>query len=142
MCPVDGYLTMQLSTWILGKTVFLTYCLVRRLAKGLPTVFATTPRDRYVFLESGVFWAPDQAFDDWENEEVDNACLEFARPGLDGLVLFDINVDQSFKCIPRDWRTLVASSPNPKEVHRWKKENDAIKFYMKTWGLEEVYLCR
>ena len=122
------------KSYVLGKTIYLTYSLVTRLAAGKATVFATSLEDRYVFLASGVYWAPHSSFRNWALAEVIN-CVR------DGLVLFDHNSEQSFDTVPRRWKALVASAPNPKVTHRWAKEKYAATFFMKTWALDEIIGC-
>ncbi|EDR09961.1 uncharacterized protein LACBIDRAFT_325872 [Laccaria bicolor S238N-H82] len=46
----------------IGKTVYLMYSLLRRLIAGLPTIFAKSPINRYIFLDSGVYWIPHDSF--------------------------------------------------------------------------------
>ncbi|KAF8337601.1 uncharacterized protein EI90DRAFT_2910625 [Cantharellus anzutake] len=68
-----------------GKTVYLTYCLLNRLAQGKPTVLSKSRLMRFAFLRSGVYMVPGDSFDFWNHPEV-----HAARADLRGLVLFDL----------------------------------------------------
>ncbi|KAF8335451.1 uncharacterized protein EI90DRAFT_2913680 [Cantharellus anzutake] len=122
----------------IGKTVYLTYCLVNRLAEGKPTVLSKSRSMRFAFLSSGVYSIPFDSFDDWVNPEV----FAVIRGDLDGLSLFDLSSGESVNSLAPRWRTLVVSSPKPREVRKWVKENHVNKFYMKTWNWQEVYVSR
>ena len=122
---------------LIGKTVYLTYCLMNRLVEKKPTLLAISPVDRFLFLESGVYRVQDYGLNLWDDPEIVGA----GNGRLDGLVLFDLNTYQGTSTIPRRWRVLVASSPKPLETYGWVKENLVKKYYMKTWSWEEIYIC-
>ncbi|KAF8330174.1 uncharacterized protein EI90DRAFT_2973201, partial [Cantharellus anzutake] len=121
----------------IGLTVYLTYCLVNRLAEGKPTVLSKSRSMRFAFLSSGVYHIPSNSFDDWDNPEV-----SAAGSGDYGLSLFDLSLGEGVNTLVSRWRTLVASSPEPRKVDKWVKENHVKKFYMKTWSWQEVYVSR
>ncbi|KAF8316961.1 uncharacterized protein EI90DRAFT_217367 [Cantharellus anzutake] len=122
----------------IGKTVYLTYCLVNRLAQGKPTVFSRSHSIRFAFLSSGVYLIPDNSFHLWDDPELSVA----EGRDLDGLVLFDLSSNEKVDTSFQRWRVLVASSPKPQEVRGWIEENDVNVFYMRTWSWQEVYVCR
>ncbi|KAF8330568.1 uncharacterized protein EI90DRAFT_2921735 [Cantharellus anzutake] len=122
----------------IGKTVYLTYCLVNRLAQGKPTVFSRSHSIRFAFLSSGVYLIPDNSFHLWDDPELSAA----EGRDLDGLVLFDLSSNEKVDTSFQRWRVLVASSPKPQEVRGWIEENDVNVFYMRTWSWQEVYVCR
>lgn len=90
-----------------------------------------------MFLDSGAFWAPGLSFEHSSNNEMSKV-----DSGLKGLVLFDLSYSHAFWAIPDRWRVLVASSPKAEGTHKWEKNTDPTKFYMKTWSFEEIYLYR
>lgn len=53
---------LRCNNSFIGKTIYLTYCLLRRLIAGLPTIFAKNRDIRYLFLDSGVYWIPSDPF--------------------------------------------------------------------------------
>ncbi|KAF8326120.1 uncharacterized protein EI90DRAFT_2999618 [Cantharellus anzutake] len=122
----------------IGKTVYLMYCLVNRLAQGKPTVLSKSYLRRFAFLPSGVYMIPGDSFDRWYHPEVHAA----EGTDLHGLILCDFSMGEKVETLLRRWRILVASSPKPQEMYRWVKEYNVTKFYMKTWSWHEVYVCR
>ena len=116
---------------LLGKTSYLTYCLVRRLIAGLPTIFAKHEADRYLFLDSGVYWIPYDSFDLSEKppftDRVENT-----------LVLFDLNEMQSTPEHFQRWRVLATSSPQSGRHKEWAKRQGAECWNMKTWSWGEI----
>lgn len=119
----------------IGKTVYLTYCLLRRLLAGLPTIFAKTGDIRYIFLDSGVHWIPSNSFrmseDPLFTDQVDNT-----------LVLFDLNEEQSTPERFLHWRILASSSPKSGRYREWSKHRGAEHWVMRTWSWEEIYFAR
>ncbi len=78
---------------ITGKTVYLTYCLVNRLAKQQPTFLVKSKNLRYLFLESGVYVDWDHKFD-YEGSSAAGYfpdVIEAALAPYQGLTLFDLN---------------------------------------------------
>ncbi|KAF8311907.1 uncharacterized protein EI90DRAFT_3160249 [Cantharellus anzutake] len=122
----------------IGKTVYLTYCLLNRLAQGKPTLFSKSHLLRFAFLRSGVYVVPGNSFGFWNHPEVRAAD----GADLHGLVLFDFTPGEKVENLLWRWRTLVASSPRPQVLYPWIKEYRVIKFYMRTWSWQEVYVCR
>ncbi|EDR00963.1 uncharacterized protein LACBIDRAFT_312765 [Laccaria bicolor S238N-H82] len=119
----------------IGKTIYLTYCLLRRLIAGLPTIFVKTSDIRYIFLDSGVYWIPCNSFNMSEDspftDRLDNT-----------LVLFDLNEEQSTPERFYDWRVLVSSSPQSARYKEWVKHRGAEYWVMRTWSWEEISFAR
>ncbi|KAF8331068.1 uncharacterized protein EI90DRAFT_3154725 [Cantharellus anzutake] len=122
----------------IGKTVYLTYCLVNRLVQGKPTVFSKSPLTRFAFLSSGVYMVPRDSFEYWQDPELSAVDKNVT----DGLILCDFSWAEKVGTLLQRWRMLVASSPKLQEVRGWVKEKDAVKFYMKTWSWREVFVSR
>lgn len=121
-----------------GKSVYLTYCLLRRLVAGKSTIFSLSPTARYVFLDQGAYWVPDRSVFLLQ-EALDN--------DNDGLILYDINNAQGHAMDTRSlkfWDSIVALSPSEHRFKSWEKDNMATswRFVMKTWSWSEVYLSR
>ncbi|KIK01931.1 hypothetical protein K443DRAFT_59464, partial [Laccaria amethystina LaAM-08-1] len=116
----------------IGKTIYLTYCLLRRLIAGLPTIFAIQKRNCYVFLDSGVYWIPYDSF---------NMCEDppFTNPVENTLVLFDLNEVQPTPEQFQHWRILALSSPQSGRYKEWTKHQGAKTWVMRSWPWEEIY---
>lgn len=120
-----------------GKTVYLTYRLVRRLIAGLPTVFAKQKDDRYVSLDSGVYWIPSHSFNLSGHPPFTDRVLV-----KNTLVLFDLNEMQSTPEQFQHWRVLASSSPQPGRCKEWAKHRLARSWTMKTWSSGEINFAR
>ncbi|KAK7685116.1 hypothetical protein QCA50_011956 [Cerrena zonata] len=131
--------TLLLGQPGIGKSMYLTYCLLRRLAAGKSTILSLSPKARYVFLDQGVYWIPDHSVLSLQQD---------LNSDSDGLILYDINNEQdramdTSKFLTR-WDSILASSPSEHRFKAWEKFNiqTSRKFVMKTWGWSEVYLSR
>ncbi|KAK7680283.1 hypothetical protein QCA50_016523 [Cerrena zonata] len=131
--------TLLLGQPGIGKSMYLTYCLLRRLAAGKSTILSLSPKARYVFLDQGVYWIPDDSV---------LSLQQNLNRDSDGLTLYDINNEQdramdTSKFLTR-WDSILASSPSEHRFKAWAKFNiqTSRKFVMKTWGWSEVYLSR
>ncbi|RXW17644.1 hypothetical protein EST38_g8212 [Candolleomyces aberdarensis] len=114
----------------IGKTIALTYFLVMRLVKGLPTTFAPTRTVRYLFQDSGVTaWGSIPAIPD---------CL---YPHY--RVLGDLNCHQSTSDLqPTYFGPLsLSSSPLEDDYRDFQEEQsfDVKHFVMKPLDWLEVY---
>ncbi|THU81730.1 hypothetical protein K435DRAFT_469056 [Dendrothele bispora CBS 962.96] len=120
----------------IGKTTYLTYCLVNRLARKQPTCLLMSPENRYLFVDEGVFHIPG------DERAVDDLVLRHRT--LDSLVLYDLNEEHARvePSLFRKWRAIVTSSPRPSRYQDWVKHRMPKKFVMKTWSWEEVYTAR
>ncbi|KAL5484750.1 SQS1_5 [Sanghuangporus weigelae] len=119
----------------IGKTVYLSYCLLKRLSSGRRTIFSFSPTRRYLFQDSGAFWIP--------NETISAAAGHITDDrDPDALILFDLNSSQPSPSSIRNWRTVVASSPKVSRWKHWQKEKIPKMFVMKTWTWEEIYISR
>ncbi|KAF8314633.1 uncharacterized protein EI90DRAFT_3176291 [Cantharellus anzutake] len=123
----------------IGKAVYLTHCLLNRLAQGKLTVLSKSPLIRFAFLESGVYMIPNDSFLHWRNPEL--SVAEGAN--LDGLVLSHLaSAVEVNTLLQQRWRILVASSSEPEEVERWARKNNPNMFYMKRWSWQKVCVSR
>ena len=118
-----------------GKTVYLTYSLVKRLAEGRPTFFCAQETRRYLFQASGVYKVSGEAFGvsraSFIEDQSDNT-----------LCLYDLNANQKEFINTRGWRVVVASSPKEERYKEWAKQANAVKFVMRTWPWREIYASR
>ncbi|KAL5480221.1 SQS1_1 [Sanghuangporus weigelae] len=119
----------------IGKTVYLTYCLLKRLSSGKRTIVSWSDTSRYLFQDNGAFWIP--------NKIIAAAGLKVTddRDG-DALILYDLNNNQPKPYEMRNWHIVVASSPKNSRWKEWEKETQAQTYIMKTWGWEEMYISR
>ncbi|KAL5525449.1 SQS1_6 [Sanghuangporus sanghuang] len=119
----------------IGKTVYFSYCLLKRLSSGRRTIFSLSPTRRYLFQDNGVFWIP--------NETISAAAGHITDDrDPDALILFDLSSNQPSPSSIRNWRTVVASSPKSSRWKHWQKEKIPEVFVMKTWTWEEILISR
>jgi hypothetical protein len=107
------------------QTVYLMYCLVNRLVRKKPTVLATTPFDRYLFLDSGVYVAPYAIFELWQSRGVREATMD--------LYSSTSMIDKvSWKFYLEGIGSFVART----RTDTWMGKGDWLshKYYMKTWS--------
>lgn len=91
---------------------------------------------RYLFQESGVYWAPNDSF------VLSRGILDDGNPNR--RTLFDLNLEQQIPVGLGSWPALVASSPQESRYKHFRKENvPKVKdFHMKTWEWTEIYMSR
>ena len=123
---------MQYLFFSVGKTVYLTYCLLKRLITGLPTIFSKTIPNRYIFLDSGVYWIPYASFDISRQPP-------FTDSVKNNLVLFDLNKEQPTTEPFADWIILASSSPRSERYKEWFKTQKVERWVMRPWSWEEIY---
>jgi len=112
-----------------GMTIYLTYCLVKRLVAGQPTIFAVSDRDCYAFRDNGVFWTSSSTYQ--RRTTIDDNVL----------VLCDLNSRQP-QPVDFGLKMLVVSSLNQQRYKGWYKYTRADMYVMKTWAWEEIYRAR
>jgi hypothetical protein len=113
----------------------LTYCLLKRLIAGQPTIFSTEPEKRFLFHETGVYSIPHNSFSQCDN-------IELQRRHPDALALVDFNDNQLTVADFLYFRTVVASSPKLHRYKEWMKQKNVQTYVMKTWAWPEVYHAR
>ena len=118
---------------ILGKTIYLTHCLLKRLTDGKPTFFVFNTTERYLFQDSGVYWAPLESFNLSRL-----GIIDFRHP--DRRVLFDLNDQQDRVMFAQNWKILASTCSSG--FKEWGKQSDAQMYVMKTWEWEEIFLAR
>lgn len=121
----------------LGKTVFLTYVLVRRLSEKKTTIYCSEGHRAFLFEDSGV------------------TSLSIIQSHLDIPVLRDqptcwalVNLSPHLEEPPRQFgpktrmgRVVIASSPNIKHFAIYH-EHPGLQRYMPTWSWDEIYLAK
>lgn len=118
-----------------GKTLFLFYCLIIRLTKGLPTIFTTNSRYRVFLLDAkGVHLI--------HQDSSIECSLTFHQPrtwalveaGMDGTSPGPIITDNSF--------FLVHIAPPDERLFRgWKKELNGAVYFMDVWTWDEIWMA-
>ncbi|EJC97434.1 uncharacterized protein FOMMEDRAFT_163396 [Fomitiporia mediterranea MF3/22] len=140
---LDTYITEKLEnpfflklTLQLGKTVYLTYCLLGCLFEKEPTILMLRPNIRYLFQDDGVYSLPGESYVSTD----DSAIIQ--EPLGRVLVLYDCNSDQEKAILAcPGTRMLISTSPKKSRYHRFEKEQRAEMFVMQTWAWYEIYLC-
>ncbi|EJC99491.1 uncharacterized protein FOMMEDRAFT_38242, partial [Fomitiporia mediterranea MF3/22] len=72
----------------IGKTVYLTYCLLCRLTEKKRTVLMLNPSKCYLFQNEGVYTFPRDLYDRTDNHEI-------IQQPFETLILYDCNANQS-----------------------------------------------
>ncbi|KAL5526986.1 SQS1_4 [Sanghuangporus sanghuang] len=119
----------------IGKTVYLTYCLLKRLSSGKRTIVSWSDTSRYLFQDDGAFWIPFKTIAAAGLKVTDDR-------DRDALILYDLNNNQPRPYEMRNWHIVVASSPKNSRWKEWEKETQPETYIMKTWGWEEMYISR
>ena len=121
----------------LGKSAFLLWLLMRRLALGLPTILQTHKGYAILFHEGGTF-----RFDDLDNPKVYNA-LEFSRRAGDAHKRIWAFIDtgpllpepgEMFKNPETFFVVTATHRSNPE----WFGKVDYAEFFMKPWSFSEI----
>ncbi|KDQ10884.1 hypothetical protein BOTBODRAFT_177771 [Botryobasidium botryosum FD-172 SS1] len=121
-----------------GKTLWLYYTLVLRLAVGLPTIFVNNPNHLYTFNHSGAF-----IFKDYESPFEDNAgemfkccitrdcwCLVDSNAHLIGVPEFIMSQNRF---------VVQAASPHAERT-KWTQKTpyEYTHYFMRPWTLSEL----
>ena len=120
-----------------GKTVFLSYLLIRRLQEKLVTVFCNQKGFAHVFSDAGV---KKVLLKDGsrilELDENSHCCAL-------------VNISDRLESVPfqfypdeRRGRVAVATSPNPAHLANFSHEHSVSTYCMPTWSWSDLYCCR
>ena len=131
------YSSILVHTYIIGKTVFLNYVLVRRLQAKLPTVYCDHESYVHIFTESGVTKVQLMS-DSLISELMTNVhCCALVNIGPDVL-----QPPKQFNPKARKGRVVLATSPNQDHVRAFWKEWKCVSYCMPTWNWPELYFAR
>ena len=121
-----------------GKTMYLTHRLIQRLILGLPTIFSSSPKHRYLFRDSKVYYIPDRS------GYLNFSSFLSASPDESALEIIDLNDQQEKVSQISGWPCLIATSPQPKGYKKFKTQQgrDATIHVMLPWTWEEIYVVR
>lgn len=112
-----------------GKSWFMSYLLVDRLLRGLPTVYTTMTQQHYIFTDEGMM-----SFEDLSDEMVGNY--------LRNDKVWYLSDETPHKVASLDpatsWMIIQASSPNKDNFRKWQKEKSVQIYYMTPWTWDEV----
>lgn len=130
---LGGDNTNLLSLCFLGKSVFLSFCLVLRLLLALPTAFQLDG-DTSVLLLTGqgsydIISAKSRTILDEDPSVIALCDSEPAGQLMGG------------RCY-RSWPILYASSPNPNLYKRFKKKCSSYTIYMDIWLLRDLNILK
>ncbi|TFK63574.1 hypothetical protein BDN72DRAFT_310297 [Pluteus cervinus] len=110
----------------IGKTLFLYYCLVRRLSMKLPTAFSLEPEERvFVFHEGGV------------RDLAPRAAPSFCLRGWWALLDAGQASDPPPSSLVIGFRVVLASS-DKRQYKGWVKQRHGMLYHMKTWTCDEI----
>ena len=86
----------------------------------------------YIFKDDGVYACSEAELADADDDDYTK----------DALYLVDLNERRSSVTNFPNRRMVVSSSPQQDRYKGWVKHRDAVTFYMKTWGAEEMRRIR
>jgi hypothetical protein len=116
--------------------MFLSYVLIRRLQRKMVTIYCDRPDSAHVFSDKGVRTV-DLTFERRISElDTNSHCCALVNLG-DALQQLPLQFYPS----DRLGRVVVATSPNPKHLERFK-EHASFKYYMPTWNWDDLYCGR
>ncbi|EJD07142.1 uncharacterized protein FOMMEDRAFT_76968, partial [Fomitiporia mediterranea MF3/22] len=117
----------------IGKTVYLTYCLLCRLMRKERTIFMLDTFRRYLFRDKGAYRLPGDLYITNDREILQESSTT--------LVLYDCNSKQEKATdVFQGIKTLISTSPELSRYDRFDKESYTLTFNMQTWSWSEVYL--
>ncbi|KAA8893611.1 hypothetical protein FN846DRAFT_1004346 [Sphaerosporella brunnea] len=116
----------------IGKTWFLSYILVERLLKGLPTIVQYASNEPDGSIPCLIL------FDECAPRILDTFHPDIAN-NSDIWVLCDRKaLGLSIQTHKHAWYLVIATSPKPSNVKTVKKHHQAPSLYMPLWGWEEL----
>lgn len=121
----------------LGKTVFLTYVLLRRLMSGLTTIYCDSKTNAYIFDDMGV--RRETISDELRISELDHNARCCALVNLGDKLA---SVPPVFYPETRVGRVVVATPPVEKHWSTFSHENTARVCCMPTWSWGPLYFAR
>jgi hypothetical protein len=120
-----------------GKTVFLSYVLVRRLQQRLDTIYCDRTGFAHVFTGNGV-----RRVDLGTNSRIHDLDSNSNCCALVNLGDQMVHAPAHFYPITRRGRVVIATSPNPEHLVTFSKEHEASTYCMPTWSWEDLYCSR
>ncbi|KDQ08732.1 hypothetical protein BOTBODRAFT_179652 [Botryobasidium botryosum FD-172 SS1] len=118
----------------IGKTVFLSYVLVRRLQQAQPTIYCDDATFAHVFTRHGVrkvHIRPDYGIRELEQNPRCCALINLSND-------LEKPPDQ-FYPTARKGRVVLAMPPDPFHYANFSKKHQAATYWMPTWGWRELY---
>jgi hypothetical protein len=117
-----------------GKTVFLAWLLIRRLALKLPTALQINSNKAFLFYEGGTF-----TFQDLQSTD-EYLQLQFSNPSSKIWVLVDSSnaLSKPAPAFCMAHRFFVVEAASREILLKWAKKVVFIQFCMKTWSFSEI----
>jgi hypothetical protein len=117
----------------LGKSYFIIYILLARMANEQITIMTFSDRESYLFDKEGVWSMHSDNLKGWED----------IRTSIRPWSLIDADMDKLEPAASLTSAPLVFSvqavSPDPQRYRMWKKRWGGIKWYMNPWTEAERY---
>jgi len=120
-----------------GKTVFLSYTLVRRLQEQLVTIYCDNEYYAYVFSNDGV-----RAVDLRKQTRIQELDTDDQSCALVNLGDRLTQPPDHFYPNIRRGRVVIATSPNEKHLSKFSRERKAGDYCMPTWTWNDLYCSR
>ena len=121
---------------MIGKSFFLSYVLVERLLRGLPTVYLTPTGELFIFYKKGCIF-----YSKRDVEDVDLDHIWEQHPDAWWALLDNPDPPSvlRYRSGKRDWVFVHAASPGSLKDTKWCKNMACAVQYIDVWSVEELY---